>query len=146
MLFFPAFAGLHLCVGSHGFICIAGNCLSCKKSKGYYSNKSYDCCHVFILHINLMTASAVRFVLIVIFINLSNLLYLSDISGSRCRKPVRTASGSAGSFRSCRDALLELGHIHVIDLPFFVLFDHCKFNSTLRAVLMLKCHDCLRTA
>lgn len=100
MLFFPAFAGLHLCVGTDGFVCIAGNCLSCKNSKDYYSNKSYDCCHVFILHINLMTASAVRFVLIVIFINLSNLLYLSDVTGSRGREPVRTASGPTDPLRS----------------------------------------------
>lgn len=93
-----------------------------------------------------MTASAVRFVLIAIFLNQRDLLYLFDVSGSRYQDPVRTASGPDGSLRSCRDALLELRHIHVIDLPFFVLFDYCKFNRTLRAVLMLECHDRLRTA
>ena len=144
--FFLHSPGCHLCVGTDSLECIVGKCLSCKEYKGYYTNKSYDCCHVFILHINLMTASAVRIVLLVIFINLSYLLYFSDVSGSHCRDPVRTASGPDGSLWSRSDALLELRHIDVIDLPLFVLFDHCKFYSTLRAILMLECHDCLRTA
>ena len=49
MLFFLHSPGLRLRVGADCLHCIAGNYVCCKKSKGCYTDKSYDHCHFFIL-------------------------------------------------------------------------------------------------
>ena len=46
---FPHCSCLHLCVDADCLKRIVGNYLSRKNSKCCYTNKSYDCCHIFIL-------------------------------------------------------------------------------------------------